>query len=62
VFDFLLKDALDILTISFVNFGFGEEFSDFSFLFLDSLIGKLFLLINEVDSLFVFVTHGIILE
>jgi hypothetical protein len=62
VFDFLLKDALDILTISFVNFGFGEEFSDFSFLFLDSLIGKLFLLINEVDSLFVLVTHGIILE
>jgi hypothetical protein len=62
VFDFLLKDALDILTISFVNFGFGEEFSDFSFLLLDYLIGKLFFLINEIDSLFVLVTHGIILE
>jgi hypothetical protein len=62
VFDFLLKDALDILAIGFVDFGFGEEFSDFSFPFLDSLIGKLFFLINEVDSLFVLVTHGIILE
>ena len=58
----LVKGSFDVLTVGFVDLCFCKKLSDFTFLLFDSLVGKLLLLFDELYSLIIFVTHGIILE
>lgn len=60
IFYFLFKSSFDVLPIRFVYFSFGKYFLYLSLLFFKILLGELFFLFDKLDSMIIFIYHGII--